>query len=162
MPGGGSALKNADWFTWTCVIGFPVQEIWRGTEDGTDVNAVDRSHGEIKDKDGNYRIIARADDFGKVSVYKYPIVVKDQQYNEFPGHSSHVTSCRFSTQDEYLYSTGGEDQCVFQWKVRANFLSVKPRDDDEEEDEEVEDEDAEEEEVDDDEEEEDDGEGEGI
>ncbi len=77
MPGGGTALKNADWFTWTCVIGFPVQEIWRGTEDGTDVNAVDRSHGEVKDKGGNYRIIARADDFGKVSLLKYPIVVKD-------------------------------------------------------------------------------------
>ena len=41
MPGGASALKNADWHSWTCTIGFRVQEIWRGTEDGTDVNAVD-------------------------------------------------------------------------------------------------------------------------
>ena len=44
LPGGASSLKNEKWFTWTCKIGFPVQEIWRGTEGGDDVNAVDRSH----------------------------------------------------------------------------------------------------------------------
>ena len=67
--------------------------------------------------------MARADDFGKVSIYKDPIVIKDQDYNEFGGHSSHVTSCRFSQRDTHLYTTGGEDQCVMQWAVRANMPS---------------------------------------
>ena len=67
--------------------------------------------------------MARADDFGKVSLYKDPIVIKDQEYTEFGGHSSHVTSCRFSQFDSHLYTTGGEDQCVMQWKVRANMPS---------------------------------------
>lgn len=46
-PSGASALRDEKWASWTCVIGFPVQEIWRGSEDGTDVNAVDRSHNAI-------------------------------------------------------------------------------------------------------------------
>ena len=125
MPGGATALRDEKWFSWTCVIGFPVQEIWRGGEDGTDVNAVDRSHSEVLDQDKKYQILARADDFGKVSLLKYPVVIKEQGYNEAKGHSSHVTSCRFSQQDSHLYTTGGEDQCVMQWKVRANFGAGK-------------------------------------
>lgn len=111
MPSGASALKDTQWKTWSCVIGFPVQEIWRGAEDGTDVNAVDRSHSKVKgeNKGETYPLICRADDFGKVSVYKYPIVVKEQEYNEVGGHSSHVTCCRFSEMDDYVFSTGGED-----------------------------------------------------
>lgn len=40
--------------------------------------------------------MARSDDFGKVSLMKYPCIVKDSGYNEGKGHSSHVTCCRFS------------------------------------------------------------------
>jgi len=47
MPSGASALRDCEWESWTCVIGFPVQEIWRGAEDGTDVNSVSRSHSKI-------------------------------------------------------------------------------------------------------------------
>jgi microtubule-associated protein-like 6 len=146
MPGGASALKNTDWHTWTCTIGFRVQEIWRGTEDGTDVNAVDRSHGPVDDNGDLYQVIARADDFGKVSLLKDPIVIKDQEYNEFGGHSSHVTSCRFTKKDTHLITTGGEDQCVFQWKVQANIKGqgkVEENDDEDEEDEEGEEEEGE-------------------
>ena len=49
MPGGASALRDTKWETWTCIIGFPVQEIWRSGEDGSDINAVDRSHLMVKD-----------------------------------------------------------------------------------------------------------------
>ena len=37
-----SGVKDVEWFTWTCKIGFPVQGIYPGV-DGTDVNTVDRS-----------------------------------------------------------------------------------------------------------------------
>jgi microtubule-associated protein-like 6 len=33
------------------------------------------------------------------------------------GHSSHVTNVKFSKDDTYLFSTGGNDNCVFQWKL---------------------------------------------
>ena len=43
-PDGASMLRDEKWSNWTCTIGFPVQGIWRSGEDGTDINAVDRSH----------------------------------------------------------------------------------------------------------------------
>jgi len=51
---------------------------------------------------------------------RYPCVerVKDgSNANDFYGHSSHVTCCRFGYDDKYIFTTGGEDQCVMQWKV---------------------------------------------
>jgi len=53
--------------------------------------------------------MARADDFGKVSLYRWPCVMKGQMYDEYKGHSSHVTCCRFSKDDKFLYTSGGED-----------------------------------------------------
>ena len=38
-----SEVRAADWSTWTCKFGFPVQGIWPGS-DYSDVNAVARSH----------------------------------------------------------------------------------------------------------------------
>ena len=41
-----------------------VTGIWPEGADGTDVNACSRSH--------NHELVASADDFGKVNLYKYP------------------------------------------------------------------------------------------
>ncbi len=37
-----SSLKDTQWHTWTCTLGWPVQGIWQKGAKGTDVNAVDR------------------------------------------------------------------------------------------------------------------------
>ncbi len=116
MPGGATALKNEPWHTWTITIGFQSLGLWRAEEDGTDINAVDRSHGKVKGS----MLIARADDFGKVGLYRYPCPEGPRDGSnsrDHKGHSSHVTCCRFNENDTYLYSTGGEDHCVMQWKV---------------------------------------------
>lgn len=55
-----ATMKNVDWATQTCVLGWPVQGIWPPASDGTDINALDRSH--------NRRVLATADDFGKVGL----------------------------------------------------------------------------------------------
>jgi len=36
----------------------------------------------------------------------------------YGGHSSHVTCVRFSHDDSYVISTGGNDMAVFQWRYR--------------------------------------------
>jgi len=59
---------NTDWSTWTCVLGFPVMGIWQKDSDGTDVNSVDRS------LDG--RLLVTGDDYGKVKLFNYPVVVE--------------------------------------------------------------------------------------
>jgi hypothetical protein len=43
-PSGRSNYKNEFWHTWTCILGWPVIGIWPPGADGSDINAVGRSH----------------------------------------------------------------------------------------------------------------------
>src|SRR3546814_145062 len=88
-----SKLKDTAWATWTCVLGWPAQGIWPSSADGTDVNAVDRSH--------SGHLLATSDDFGKVKLFRYPCVDAGAQFTEYLGHSSHVTNIRWSHDDRY-------------------------------------------------------------
>eukprot|EP00003_Mantamonas_plastica_P007140 TRINITY_DN1595_c0_g1_i1.p1 TRINITY_DN1595_c0_g1~~TRINITY_DN1595_c0_g1_i1.p1 ORF type:complete len:1924 (+),score=719.51 TRINITY_DN1595_c0_g1_i1:2008-7779(+) len=102
-----SQLK-CTWATSTGVLGGDIEGIWQGTSDKTDVNACDLS------RDG--KLLVCADDFGQVRTFKYP-AGKRASSKKYIGHSSHVTSVRFSAGDEYLLSSGGNDQCLFIWRV---------------------------------------------
>ena len=115
IPGGATQLKDEEWSSWTCVIGWPVQGVYPPYADGTDINAVDRS----KKRFGNneYQVIASADDFGMVKLLRYPCLEKTSESVVGRGHCSHVTNVKFSQDDQTLVSVGGDDQCVFQWKV---------------------------------------------
>uniref|UniRef100_A0A7S2V7Z0 Anaphase-promoting complex subunit 4 WD40 domain-containing protein n=2 Tax=Fibrocapsa japonica TaxID=94617 RepID=A0A7S2V7Z0_9STRA len=109
LPGGASELKDVAWHTETCPLGWGVQGIWPEGADGTDINAVDRY--------GDH--LATADDFGKVRIFAYPVLEQGAPSNLGTGHSSHVTNVRFNCNDSYLISVGGNDKCVFQWKLQV-------------------------------------------
>ena len=115
IPSGASMLRDEDWGTWSCVIGWPVQGIFPPYSDGTDVNAVDRSKRYFGNRE--YRLLATSDDFGLVKVFRYPCVESGSEGQIGKGHSSHVTNVKFNSTDQYLISTGGDDQCVFQWRI---------------------------------------------
>lgn len=75
------------------------------------MNAVDRSNSN--------KLLATADDFGKVKLFKYPCVTAGAKYRSFEGHSSHVTNAAFTPGDKHLISAGGNDKSLFQWRVKA-------------------------------------------
>eukprot|EP01029_Cantina_marsupialis_P014635 TRINITY_DN32098_c0_g1_i4.p1 TRINITY_DN32098_c0_g1~~TRINITY_DN32098_c0_g1_i4.p1 ORF type:complete len:1031 (+),score=348.41 TRINITY_DN32098_c0_g1_i4:513-3605(+) len=108
-----SSLRDVQWHTWTCTLGWPVQGIWQDRMDGTDINAVDRSK--------NQKLLVTADDRGKVSLLKYPCVEKNAPRKSFDGHSSHVTCARWLT-DEIIVSVGGADRSIFQWRVQCERI----------------------------------------
>lgn len=58
-----SVVKDVNWRTQTCKLGFPVQGIWPGA-DYTEVNSVARSH--------NGKILATTEDSGLVKLFRYP------------------------------------------------------------------------------------------
>ena len=103
-----SELKDVDWATWTCTLGWPVQGIWAEGMDGSDINAVDRSH--------SGHLLATGDDRGLVNLFRYPVVQEKSKSVQYTGHSSHVMNVRWSAGDEYLISCGGGDKCMFHWK----------------------------------------------
>ena len=95
----------------TCLFGWPVQGIWPGL-DYTDVNAVDRSR--------NGTLLATGDDFGQVKLFKYPSVKEKAGFNDYYGHSSHVTGVKFTANDTFVISTGGNDKTVMVWDTDIN------------------------------------------
>eukprot|EP00054_Salpingoeca_dolichothecata_P027405 m.201004 g.201004 ORF g.201004 m.201004 type:complete len:1228 (-) comp25954_c0_seq3:39-3722(-) len=105
-------LGDVTWQTHTCTLGWPVQGIWEDGADGSDVNAVARSN--------NQKLLATADDYGAVNLYSYPCYQNEAPHGKFPGHSSHVTNVWFSADDTRIFSTGGRDHGVFQWKVKRS------------------------------------------
>lgn len=108
IPNGASSFKDEKWATWTCPIGWPVQGIWPPCASGDDINAVDR--------DKSMKTLVTADDFGKIKLFKYPCPLEKAAFKRFIGHSSHVTCVRFTHNDSYVISTGGNDKSIFQWK----------------------------------------------
>ena len=115
LTSGGSALRDEDWATWSCVLGWPVQGIFQTEWDGTDINMVDRSKKVFED---GYRIIACSDDFSTIRLYRYPCLNKGgSKPIILRAHSSHVTNVKFNHRDDKIFSVGGEDQCIMQWKL---------------------------------------------
>ncbi|EGW05350.1 Echinoderm microtubule-associated protein-like 2 [Cricetulus griseus] len=102
-------VRNVEWATATCVLGFGVFGIWPEGADGTDINAVARSH------DG--KLLASADDFGKVHLFGYPCCQPRALSHKENGHSSHVTNVAFLWDDSMALTTGGKDTSVLQWRV---------------------------------------------
>ncbi|XP_016430272.1 echinoderm microtubule-associated protein-like 2 [Sinocyclocheilus rhinocerous] len=101
------AVRNLEWATSTCVLGFNVFGIWPEGADGTDINALCRSH------DNN--LLASADDFGKVHLFSNPCSQPRAPSHIYGGHSSHVTNVAFLHDDSHLISTGGKDTSILQW-----------------------------------------------
>uniref|UniRef100_A0A8C4RAU6 Uncharacterized protein n=1 Tax=Eptatretus burgeri TaxID=7764 RepID=A0A8C4RAU6_EPTBU len=103
------SIRDIDWATYTCVLGFHIYGVWPDSSDGTDINAVCRSHSRSA--------VAVADDFGKVQLFIYPCHHLKVPSRTYSGHSSHVTNVAFLSDDSYLISTGGIDMSIMQWKV---------------------------------------------
>lgn len=112
VTSGASSYKDENWDTYTARLGWHVQGIWPAFADGSDINSVDRS------PDGT--VCATADDFGFVKLFKFPSPVEKASFQQYIGHSSHVTKVRFHKKISYLISTGGNDKAVFQWKFKLD------------------------------------------
>lgn len=105
-----STIRELEWATSSCTLSFNLAGIWPDGADGTDINACCRSH-NIK------QLVATADDFGKVNLYKYPCSQPLAKAHTYGGHSSHVTNVSFLHDDSRLISVGGKDMAILEWSV---------------------------------------------
>ena len=56
-------LRMFIFYIYICALGWPVQGIWAAGMDGSDINAVARSH--------SGHLLATSDDLGKVNLFRY-------------------------------------------------------------------------------------------
>lgn len=106
---GPSTIRDILWSSQNCTLGFTVAGIWPEGADGTDVNGCCRNHKQS--------LLATADDFGKVNLFRCPSSQPRSPCHTYKGHSSHVTSVAFLFDDSRLVSTGGRDMAILQWQV---------------------------------------------
>ena len=108
VPGGASRFRDENWATWTAKFGWPVQGIFEGIVDMTHINAVDRSQ--------NQKFFGVGNDFGDLVLFNNPNG-EGAQGKSYKGHSEHITNVKWSSEDEYILTTGGYDQTIMQWHV---------------------------------------------
>ena len=132
-------LRDAAWASRTCILGWPVNGIFDPQQDGTDINAVDVAPSQ--------QFLATADDYGCVNLLRYPcnvavsgagrlrfvdrgrhvrahfitvslcLFAQGNKRRTYSGHGSHVANLRFTANEKFLISVGGNDKTVLQWKV---------------------------------------------
>ncbi|XP_015263095.1 PREDICTED: echinoderm microtubule-associated protein-like 6, partial [Gekko japonicus] len=103
-----SHIGKITWATWTSILGDEVIGIWPRNADKADVNCACVSHAGLN--------IVSGDDFGLVKLFDFPCTEKFAKHKRYFGHSAHVTNIRFSHDDKYVISTGGDDCSVFVWR----------------------------------------------
>ena len=105
-----SMVRDVEWHTFSCTLGWPVQGIRPSEFDGSLINAVARSR--------NWRTVpvaASVDSFGRVKLFNYPSLTPGAPDKCYRGHSGNVTNVEFSEEDAYCVTIGGDDKCVFVW-----------------------------------------------
>jgi HELP motif len=117
--------RDLEWASITCKISWPAQGIWPAFSDGSDINAVCRGplpsnfNPKSPQDTSDTAVLATADDFGCVKLFKYPCVIEKSDFQKSTGHSSHVTNVCFINNGKKLISTGGMDKAIFVWKVKT-------------------------------------------
>jgi len=110
-------VRDIDWQSNTCVREWATEGIWPQGAASDDINSVCTS--------ADNKLIVSADDHGHINLFNYPCTTAGASCITGYGHSSHVMNVRFShrrgekvkTEDTKIYSVGGNDRSLFQWKL---------------------------------------------
>ncbi|MCQ2816775.1 MAG: hypothetical protein MJ252_05860 [archaeon] len=97
------------WYTWTCLFGYPVLGVYPKREDGNFINYTCLSNSK--------NIVATGDDDCLVKLFRAPCALDHCGCKAYSGHAANVAKVRFSADDRYLISTGGNDRCIFIWET---------------------------------------------
>jgi len=85
--------------------------------DGIFPHGIDGSHINSLSEHPNKKLVATGDDWGLVNLYRYPVMMRSKGVS-YRGHSSQVTRVKFNSDGSYLFSIGGYDQTMIQWKSK--------------------------------------------
>lgn len=85
-----------------------MEGIYPSGEDGSHINHVDFSHDQ--------RLIATSDDFGLLNIYRNPCLNLKHKARSYAGHSEHVVRSIFTKDGSKIFTIGGYDKAVIQWK----------------------------------------------
>lgn len=96
------------WATNSCTITWNTEGIFPPGTDGTHINTVALS--------GSGENFASGDDWGLVCIHRNPIRKTKHGLKAYRAHSEHVVRVTFDCGDKYIFSVGGYDQTLMQWR----------------------------------------------
>lgn len=103
------SLKDTEWHTQTCALGWSVRGMWESGMDGTDINACAGNP--------DLGVLVASDDNGYVQLLNYPTLTSTPPRAKFGGHAAFVTNVVFTHDNKHVISVGGGDLTVFQWRI---------------------------------------------
>lgn len=116
-PRGSETDKDKLWATNTMKINRDKEGILPPGEDKTHVNDCQLSK--------NHQFLFSSDDFGLINAFNFPKPsVKESR--SWCGHSEHVSRCMLSPDQTKMFTIGGEDKTLIQWKVTGLDTSSYP------------------------------------
>ncbi|XP_041377206.1 echinoderm microtubule-associated protein-like 2 isoform X2 [Gigantopelta aegis] len=105
-------IRDVDWYTQTCTVGYPLAGAWQSLKGGEVINVATRS---------NYRdFIATGDNKGRLRLYKFPCSANKPEFHNKKAYSTNVTAVAFTCDDSHMISSGGQgtgDTALFQWAL---------------------------------------------
>jgi hypothetical protein len=96
-------LRDVAWASVSCPLNFTTLGVWPEGADGTDVNSCERSN--------NQKLLATADDFGKVKLFAYP-ALQPRVSHPF-------------TFFVYIYEGVTGFSCINRWHVKISKASIR-------------------------------------
>eukprot|EP00826_Nyctotherus_ovalis_P022811 TRINITY_DN17612_c0_g2_i2.p1 TRINITY_DN17612_c0_g2~~TRINITY_DN17612_c0_g2_i2.p1 ORF type:complete len:338 (+),score=76.19 TRINITY_DN17612_c0_g2_i2:141-1154(+) len=103
--------RDENWATWTCLYGWPVKGIMYKQK--VPITSCARSF----NLHNGYQLLAAGDMRGDLKLYRYPCIQMEVMHLIGRGHSSPISSIRFTRDDKYILTTGLYDGCVLQWEI---------------------------------------------
>ncbi|EGD80929.1 hypothetical protein PTSG_01512 [Salpingoeca rosetta] len=108
----GKLVKKPDkvkWATRTGVFDDNVLGIWPKGGDKVNINCAARSTAS--------NAVVTGDDMGFVKLFAYPCPESHARPSTYVGHAAQVTSIAFVNNDNFVVSTGGDDNSILVWKT---------------------------------------------
>uniref|UniRef100_A0A7S0VWM3 EML-like second beta-propeller domain-containing protein n=1 Tax=Hemiselmis tepida TaxID=464990 RepID=A0A7S0VWM3_9CRYP len=101
-------FRDTRWGTESVVLGWDRKHIFGQGFSINDCNSVTVSPNKVA--------LVAGYDTGDLRLYPYPAISDQMPCKIFYGHCSHVMGVKFTQDNRYLISVGGQDLCVFQWR----------------------------------------------
>lgn len=103
-------IRDVKWSNQNCVLGFTVQGILEtGESEGYLIRCLEVSPSRA--------FVVSGDDAGQVQLFRHPVLERGHQSHAYQSHAANVANVRWSMDEKYVISVGGNDNAICQWTL---------------------------------------------
>ena len=107
-----SCIRKTQWHTQNCSLSWASQGVWPRENDGTNILSIDlNTRGNIGD-----RVLATADNYGRVKLYRFPCLSHHYPYKVYKGHCGTIFKVRWIGTGSHLVTLGQYDKTIFVYR----------------------------------------------